>query len=112
MEPDITCGLLKKIRARPTMYLIEKDLTRLEFLLDGYCLRDMELSPEYVHGNEFWSGFDRYVEDYYHVSTSQGWRRIIEFYSSSRADAFDAFFQRYDEYLAAYREGKVPPPSF
>ena len=112
MEPDIICGLLEKVRARPVMYLLEKDLTRLEFLLNGYLLREMELSPEYVHDNAFWSGFSRYVEDYYHVSTTQGWRRIIEFYSTSRADAFDTFYQRYDEYLAAYQEGKVPPPRF
>ena len=31
MEPDIVCALLEKIRARPGMYLAEKDLTRLEF---------------------------------------------------------------------------------
>lgn len=110
MELDITCALLEKIRVRPAMYLGEKDLTRLEFLLDGYCLREMEREPGYVHNNGFWDGFCRYVEGYYHVTTTQGWRRIIQFYSVSRADAFDTFFRRYDEYLAAYREGKMPPP--
>lgn len=112
MEPDITCGLLEKIRARPAMWLGEKDLTRLELLLRGYQLREMEREPGYVQNNSFWYGFCRYVEDYYHVKSAQGWRRIIEFYSSSREDAFDTFFQRYDEYLAAYREGKAPPPRF
>lgn len=112
MEPDIVCALLEKIRARPGMYLAEKDLTRLEFLLYGYAIREMEINPKYAQNNAFWSGFRRYVEDYYHVKSAQGWCQIIEFYSSSREAAFDTFFQRYDEYLAAYREGKAPPPRF
>lgn len=112
MEPDIACGLLEKIRARPGMYLMEKDLTRLEFLLEGYCLREAELNPEYFRHNAFWTGFNRYVEDYYHINSTQGWSRIIQFFSSSRAEAFDTFFLRYDEYSAAYREGKTPPPRF
>ena len=112
MEPDIICALLKKIRARPAMYLGEKDLTRLKCLLDGYCLREMEREPGYVHNNDFWHGFCRYVEDYYHITTTQGWWRIIEFYSAGRADAFDTFFLRYDEYLAAYQEGRPPRPRF
>lgn len=81
-------------------------------MLDGYCLREMEREPDCVQNNGFWDGFCRYVEDYYHVTTSQGWCRIIEFYSTSRADAFDKFFRRYDEYLAAYRAGETPPPRF
>ncbi len=112
MEPDITCALLEKIRARPGMYLGEKDLTRLKCLLDGYCIREMERNPDYVQNNRFWHGFCRYVEDCYRVTSTQGWCRIIEFYSSSRADAFDNFFLRYDEYLAAWREGKTPPARF
>lgn len=112
VEADITWALLEKIRARPAMYLGEKDLPRLKSLLDGYCLREMEREPDCVQNNGFWDGFCRYVEDYYHVTTSQGWCRIIEFYSTSRADAFDKFFRRYDEYLAAYRAGETPPPRF
>lgn len=111
MEPDIICVLLEKIRARPGLFIGEKDLTRLKSLLDGYLLREMELNPEYGR-NGFWNGFNRYVEDHYQVRSTQGWCQIIEFYSSSREAAFDTFFQRYDEYLAAYREGKAPPPRF
>ena len=112
MEPGIICGLLEKIRARPGLFLPEKDLAMLKCLLDGYALRETELNPEYGRSDGFWCGFHRYVEDYYHISSTQGWCRIIEFFSSSRAGAFDTFFQRYDEYLAAYREGKTPPPRF
>ena len=96
MEPDIVCALLEKIRARPGM-------------LYGYAIREMEINPKYAQNNAFWSGFRRYVEDYYHVKSAQGWRRIIEFYSTSREDAFGTFFQRYDEYLAAYRESAPAP---
>ena len=108
MEPDIACELLEKIREQPGIYLGDKDLSRLRHLLDGYLLREMEINPEYRCA--FWDGFNRYVEQYYRINPTQGWRRIIEFFSTSRADAFDAFFLRYDEYLAAYREGKMPPP--
>ena len=110
MEADITCELLEKIRERPGIYLGEKDLFRLRHLLDGYLLREKEINPEYR--GAFWNGFNRYVEQYYRINTTQGWCRIIEFFSTSRADAFDIFFLRYDEYLAAYREGKMPPPRF
>ena len=44
MEPDIICVLLEKIRARPGLFIGEKDLTRLKSLLDGYLLREMELN--------------------------------------------------------------------
>ena len=40
MEPDIICGLLEKIRARPGMFLPENDLAMLKCLLDGYALRE------------------------------------------------------------------------
>ena len=110
MEPDITWELLEKIRERPGIYLGEKDLTRLRHLLDGYLLREKEINPDY--SGAFWDGFNRYVEQYYRINSTQGWCRIIEFFSASRADAFDTFFLRYDEFLAAYREGKMPPPRF
>lgn len=112
MEADITWALLEKIRARPAMYLGEKDLTLLKSLLDGYCIREMEYHPDYAQSNEFWWGFCRYVEDYYHITSSQGWCRIIAFYSAGREDAFDNFFRRYDEYLALYQTGETPPPRF
>ena len=112
MEPDITCELLEKVRERPNIYLGEKDLSRLRFLLIGYSLREREINPECRRHDGFWQGFDRYVEQYYRVNTTQGWCQIIESFSSSRANAFDTFFLRYDEYLAAYREGEMPPPRF
>ena len=63
VEADITWALLEKIRARPAMYLGEKDLPRLKSLLDGYCLREMEREPDCVQNNGFWDGFCRYVEE-------------------------------------------------
>lgn len=53
VEPDIICGLLEKIWARPGMYLGEKDLSRLKSLLDGYAIRKMEMNPEYAQNNAF-----------------------------------------------------------
>jgi hypothetical protein len=38
------------------------------------------------HAEDFLADFNRWVHDRYQVTTSQGWAKIIEFYSTTEMD--------------------------
>ena len=101
---DIACELVERIRERPIIYLGERKLERLQAFLNGYVMREQEINPD-CH-NDFLRGFQEYVSAYYRVETTQGWCRIIQFFSASEEEAFQTFFQRYDEFVGLQEQRK------
>jgi hypothetical protein len=65
--------------------------------LSGFTYARMDSHPG---DQEFLSGFNQWVHERYGLASSQGWAKIIEFYSMTEADEMNLFWQLLDEYLA------------
>jgi hypothetical protein len=95
--------LLQKIRERPGMYLGCPAVNNLYMFLTGYChARKDAAAGDY----EFLAGFGDWVRDRFRVTSSQGWAKIIEFYSASEADGWTLFWELLDEYLARQKSAR------
>lgn len=92
--------LLMDIRKRPGVYLGQKSLTLLSFTLGGYLLR---MNHEGIPCLDEMSGFQEFVGKRYDNFTHR-WDMIIRFYSASEAEAFDRFYELFDEYLSENSE--------
>ena len=90
---DTTRELLAKIRERPGMYLPKPCPILLSTFLRGWSLGRGSV-PDYGILNEFQS----WVAERYKITTSHGWAAIIEFFGGGGEDAFDLFFDLFEEF--------------
>lgn len=88
---------LREIQARPSLYLAQPTLALLKSFIDGYALRDYELT-----GNSDYAildGFQKYAEQKFGEKSAISWACIISKNSESESKAFTAFFKLFEEYL-------------
>jgi hypothetical protein len=89
--------LIHKIRERPGVLLGRPSARTLHAFLSGYAYAHKDDDP----GNyEFLAGFNQWVHERYELTSSQGWAKIIEFYSPTEVDEMTLFWKLLDEYLA------------
>jgi hypothetical protein len=95
--------LIDKIRQRPGMYLGRPTVNNLYLFLQGftYARKDDE-SGDY----DVLAGFGDWVQRRYKITSSQGWARIIEFFSGNEADELMLFGKLFDEYLAQQKPAR------
>lgn len=87
--------LVLKIKERPAMYLGCNSISCLKAFIDGWYFRDMEtVSDVHIMGN-----FHDWIEERLIKAGTQGWHRIILFYSQDECDALKTFFKLFDEFL-------------
>ena len=93
---------LKKIKERPGLYLGRKSLMLLDAFLGGYsiCCYDLEKKIE----ADIFDGFQEYIQQRYNIRSTQSWAKIIDFYSLSDEEAFDNFYNLYEEFLKEHPE--------
>ncbi len=86
--------LLLKIKKKPGLYLNSFSLLSLKAFLDGYCLAIVEdkLSPILYQ-------FQMFVVEKYDANPALSWDDIIRLYASSDQQAFDRFFELFEEFL-------------
>ncbi len=94
--------LLQKIRQCPQLYLGKLSLERLHAFLDGY-----QIGRLYEVDNCL-EGFNEYVAMHYHISSSQNWSSIIQFFHLSDEEAFWEFFKLFDQFMDAKRKRENP----
>ena len=94
---DSIVDLLWKIRARPGLYLGYPSVNNLYMFLQGYTFARHEDAKE---DNKFLSGFGDMVSKRFRITTSQGWAKTIEFFSSSPDDEMELFWKLLDTYIA------------
>jgi hypothetical protein len=85
--------VLGTIRARPGVVLGQKSVEILEAFLTGYTYATQD--PEDLR---FLSGFTDWLRRHYHIKSSQGWAKIIRFYSADDVETLDLFWKLLDEY--------------
>src|SRR5262245_19964072 len=89
--------LIQKIRERPGLILGRPSATTFYTFLSGFAYARKDSNPgDY----EFLAGFNQWVHDRYEVTSSQGWAKIIEFFSMTEADEMALFWKLLDQYVA------------
>jgi hypothetical protein len=100
---DTILDLIEKIRERPGIILGRPSARSLYAFLSGFAYARKDGNPgDY----DFLAGFNQWVHDRYGVTSSQGWAKIIEFYSLTEADEMALFWKLLDEYLAHRTPGQ------
>ena len=95
---DLLYKLLQKIRDRPGLYLGEKSLIYLYYLILGYEDRAFETDPNY---HDCLDGFDEFVYSYYYDQPigTRSWKRFILDNTNTQEEAFDEFYELLDEFI-------------
>ena len=88
--------LINEIRKRPGLYLGKKSISLFGAFIHGYeeCLRENEMTRDIRLHPDFYE----FVLEKYPTTLSIGWVGIILGQSSSEEEAFDKFFELYDEF--------------
>lgn len=95
--------VLQKIRECPGVMLGRPSANNLYYYLSGFAWahRDAD-AADY----DFLAGFNQWVHNRYKVTSTQGWAKIIEFYSMTEADEMVLFWKLLDEYLTQRKSAK------
>jgi hypothetical protein len=89
--------VIQKIRERPALILGRPSARTLHAFLSGFTYaRKDATAGDY----DILAGFNQWVHDRYQVTSTQGWAKIIEFYSTTEADEMALFWKLLDEYQA------------
>ncbi|RPD45648.1 hypothetical protein DNI29_15925 [Hymenobacter sediminis] len=91
---DSIFDILAKIRKRPAMYLGKPSIHHLHCYLDGWC----HGNPNGLREALSFSHFVTWLEKKYEVKSTQGWEKIIDFWSVDEISALDHFFTLLDEF--------------
>ena len=97
---DSIFDLLKNIRKRPEMYLGKPSIHHLRCFLDGWAYGN----PNGIREAKLFAEFVTWIEAKYEVSSTQGWAKIIEFWSNDEIDALKQFFILLDEFQASSKK--------
>src|SRR2546430_10063360 len=92
--------VLQNIRERPGIILGRPSANTLNAFLAGFVYARKDSNAD---DYDFLSGFNQWVHDRYKVTSTQGWAKIIEFYSLTEADQMVLFWKLMDEYLNRVR---------
>ena len=92
--------LIDDIRKRPAMYLGKPSIHHLQCFLDGWFHgRSYEIKDVDSFGE-----FASWIAKKYKVKSTQGWAKIIEFWSTDEIDALKQFFVLLDEFQASSKK--------
>ena len=92
--------LLNNIRKRPGIYFGKKSLILLKTYVDGYMDSVKRYNPEKMaEYQEFRVLFLEYILNIYPTQKSLGWTGIIYSHFSDDEEAFDKFYDLYDNFL-------------
>jgi hypothetical protein len=95
--------VIQKIRERPGVILGRPSVSNLYAFLSGFAYARRETEPgDY----DFLADFNQWMHRRYEVSSSQGWAKVIEFYSMAEVDELALFWKLLDEYLAQRKSGR------
>ncbi|MGI2902198.1 hypothetical protein [Tolypothrix sp. VBCCA 56010] len=93
--------ILQKIKAKPGMYIGRASVSDLFLFLVGYKTALIELKIESTEEEmDFYREFQPWLQQKYHVSTSNSWAKIIMLYCVNEKEGFESFFKLLDEFLA------------
>jgi hypothetical protein len=92
--------IINKIKTKPGMYIGSPTITNLFMFLVGYktALRELGIKPnktEILLQKEF----QPWLQRRFKIESVNSWAKIILFYSLNEKEAFNYFFDLFDEFL-------------
>jgi recombinational DNA repair protein (RecF pathway) len=90
--------LLENIKKRPKMYIGSLSITKLHMLLMGYSIGKMEENLNKIGEESKLQEFQQWIQDKYNVLASKSWATIILENSTNEEDAFNKFFELFNEF--------------
>ncbi|MCI0446992.1 hypothetical protein L0152_27785 [bacterium] len=91
--------LLQKIKERPGLYLGQRSITRLHAFIGGYSLAQHELGVPSLETEHILGEFQEWIQHRFEIGSSHSWAQIILFYSEDEQEAFQQFFDLFEEFL-------------
>ncbi|MBW4497189.1 MAG: hypothetical protein KME26_29860 [Oscillatoria princeps RMCB-10] len=102
--------ILRKIKARPGMYIGAASVSNLFMFLAGYKTARLELGIEPAQEEmEFYREFQPWLQKRFQLQTVNSWANIIRLYAPDEKEAFNYFFKLLDEFLAREQVADVEP---
>jgi hypothetical protein len=99
--------VLRKIEAKPGMYLGKPSIDHLFMFLVGYKTARRELGQELTAQEEDFCGeFQPWLQQKYRLQTVASWSQIISSHTADDAEALQMFFQLLDEFLSRNKTAK------
>ncbi len=96
--------LLKQVQKKPGLYIGNSSISNLYMFLTGYHFARCQLSiPLSVQEREF-QEFQPWLQEKFGITTSQSWSQLILFHAVDERDAFDRFFELFEEFLHCRHE--------
>jgi hypothetical protein len=93
--------VLQKIHSKPGMYIGSASVSDLFMFVVGYEFARGELEIESTEWEDnFHENFQPWLQQRFHVSTSNSWAKIIMLYCVNEKEGFESFFKLLDEFLA------------
>ncbi len=91
--------ILKKIQAKPGLYLGKPSVSDLFMFLAGYktARRELGIKPN-EQENHFYREFHEFVQNKYQIKTANSWAKIIRLYCRDEKEGFQRFFELLDEF--------------
>lgn len=100
--------VLQLIRHRPAMYIGHRSIWGLGAFLSGYAFAQSQIEDQ--ESDMFLRDFQRWIYKRFEVTGTQGWERIICFYSEDERDALDVFWSLLDEYMCQIAQPDTDKP--
>jgi hypothetical protein len=102
--------LLKKIEAKPGLYLGTASITHLRMFIVGYRFARSEMKlPTTEAESDFYKNFQPWLQIHLQVRTVNSWDKIILLQSIDEKAAFNYFFQLLETFYQRDRTQDVDP---
>jgi hypothetical protein len=92
--------LLEVVKGRPLMYLPSKSITGLSTFISGaYFAQRMILGEDAGFEEDELSKFEKKVVEKYSIESNHSWPSILLFHAGNEEQAFDKFFELWEELM-------------
>jgi hypothetical protein len=94
-------SVLRDLKARPAARLAcRKSIHDLYSFLSGYQFAFYQLGvPLDSEAEEFTENFELWLQEKIGLQTNKAWSQVLCFYSSNEFQAFDTFFELFEEFV-------------
>ena len=92
-------NIINNIKSKPGMYIGQPTIANLFMFLVGYKTARRELGIKTTEEEMiFYKEFQPWLQKRFEIETVNSWAKIISFYTINEKEAFNSFFDLFDEF--------------
>jgi hypothetical protein len=103
--------LLEQIRRKPGLYLGSPSISNLYMFLHGYQFAHRQLGVSSSAQEQQFQKFQPWLQQKFGIKTSQSWSQLILFHARDEQDAFERFFELFQEFTQSQSEQPSVTPT-